>query len=495
MESKSIKSQLTSLVAVLTVFLLAVVLLAVEGMRHIESGLRTVYEDRVIPMQQIANVRYAYSVRVMGSLHQLEAGRLSWDQAAANIGDAEANAAHEWKAYLGTFLTEEEKRLIAEYEPLARTRGTVLAKANAMIKAGDMDTLKRFIAGEIYPAVESAAMKLGELSALQEEVTKQVYEDAAAAYRMWVRIFLLLLLLGAGVGAGIGMAVMRRVSAPIVMLQQAAERLAQGDLTARAPTQGNHELGQLAGAFNAMAESLQGIAAERKQTEQAREHLVRDLELLSERLAMTQEEERRKITYALHEELGQELAALKVYVEMSRPDGGMGPGSPLDVALTVTTHAMERIRKLVLDLDSQELEDFGLHAAMRNYCGRETVVGGWNMHIDAPTIDVQAPRPVERACFRVLQEALRNVLHHAQASEVWVELHQRAGELELGIRDNGIGFDPNAVRDEKKHEGGSQGLLLMQIRAKQVGGSVEIKSTAGAGTEIRVVFRSDAALA
>ena len=159
----------------------------------------------------------------------------------------------------------------------------------------------------------------------------------------------------------------------------------------------------------------------------------------------------------------------------------------------MAVHATERVRKLVLDLEPRELADFGLHAAVRTYCREQAAAGGWNLHIDAPKPDVRAPRAVERVCFRVLQEGLSNVLHHAQATEVWVHVYQGADKLELWIRDNGIGFDRNALREENRREGRSLGLFGMQIRAKQIGGSVEIKSMAGAGTEVRAVFPLPAA--
>jgi signal transduction histidine kinase len=143
---------------------------------------------------------------------------------------------------------------------------------------------------------------------------------------------------------------------------------------------------------------------------------------------------------------------------------------------------------LVLDLEPRELEDFGLNAAVRVFCEAPAVVCGWNLHIDAPEPDLRAPRPVERACFRVLQEGLNNVVYHAKASEVWIDLHHGADKLELVLRDNGIGFDRDAVREDNGREEASLGLFAMQMRAKQVGGSVAIKSVPGGGTEIRAVF-------
>jgi signal transduction histidine kinase len=233
---------------------------------------------------------------------------------------------------------------------------------------------------------------------------------------------------------------------------------------------------------------------ERRRAEQVREQLMRQLELLSERLATAQEEERGKIAYELHEELGQELTALKFYLQMLGPgSGGTEAKTPQEEALALAVHATERVRKLVLDLEPPELADFGLHAAVRVYCQRQAVAGGWNLHIDAPKPEIRAPRQVERACFRVLQEGLSNVLNHAQATEVWVDLHQGADELELGIRDNGIGFDSSAACEADRRDGGCLGLFGMQIRAKQVGGSVEIKSTAAEGTAVRAVFPLPAA--
>lgn len=229
---------------------------------------------------------------------------------------------------------------------------------------------------------------------------------------------------------------------------------------------------------------------ERRQVEQMREQLVRQLESLSGRLATAQEEERRRIAYELHEELGQEVSTLKLYLQMlAPPGGGTEAGAHHEQAITVTVHALERIRKLVLDLEPPELAAFGLYSAVRTYCQQQAEAGGWTLSIDAPKPDVRVPPPVELACFRILQEALNNVQQHAGASEVQVALRQAAAELVLTVRDDGNGFDRNAVGEDIRHdEGGGLGLFGMQIRARPVGGVVEIKSIPGAGTEVRAVF-------
>jgi two-component system sensor histidine kinase UhpB len=227
---------------------------------------------------------------------------------------------------------------------------------------------------------------------------------------------------------------------------------------------------------------------ERKRAEQVREQLTRQLQSLTERLAMAQEDERGRIAHELHEQLGQELTTLKLYLQM------LGPGSSdTDAAnshkeaLAMAVHATERVRKLVLDLEPPELTHFGLHAAVRGYSQRQAMAGGWKLNLEVPKPKMRASRSVERACFRLLQEGMSNILLHAQASEVWVRLHHGANELELSIRDNGIGFDCGEA-DGNMGDGGSLGLFGMQIRAKLAGGWMRIESAPGAGTEVRAVF-------
>ena len=91
------------------------------------------------------------------------------------------------------------------------------------------------------------------------------------------------------------------------------------------------------------------------------------------------------------------------------------------------------------------------------------------------------------ACFRVVQEALTNVVRHARARQVWVELRQRDDEIELTIRDDGIGFDPETARRRATH-GESFGLLGIKERAELLGGRTAIHSRVGDGTHVHAFF-------
>jgi signal transduction histidine kinase len=94
---------------------------------------------------------------------------------------------------------------------------------------------------------------------------------------------------------------------------------------------------------------------------------------------------------------------------------------------------------------------------------------------------------IETECFRVAQEALTNVVRHAQANKMSVELRKEAGQLHLRVCDDGVGFDVAAVR-EQAVSGVSLGLLSMEERAALAGGGLEFKSAPQNGTEVHAWF-------
>jgi signal transduction histidine kinase len=94
---------------------------------------------------------------------------------------------------------------------------------------------------------------------------------------------------------------------------------------------------------------------------------------------------------------------------------------------------------------------------------------------------------IETECFRIAQESLTNVVRHARAHTVTVELHTKDGRLHLGVRDDGVGFDVVPVR-EQAVRGASLGLLSMEERAALAGGGLEFKSAPGQGTDVQAWF-------
>jgi signal transduction histidine kinase len=209
------------------------------------------------------------------------------------------------------------------------------------------------------------------------------------------------------------------------------------------------------------------------------------LKVLSRRLMMAQEEERRRLAIELHDELGQVLTAVKINLDSME---GAALTDSVVVRLKAATEcvdqAMQRVRDLALDLRPSVLDDLGLPAALRWYADRFARNAQVEVHVSIDAIPDLEPE-VETACFRVTQEALTNVARHARARHVWLDLHLLAEGLELRIRDDGIGFDGAAART-RATRGGSMGVLGMEERVSLVAGELVLVTRPDGGTEVIV---------
>jgi two-component system sensor histidine kinase UhpB len=239
---------------------------------------------------------------------------------------------------------------------------------------------------------------------------------------------------------------------------------------------------------------------ERQRTQLALERLNRELEhsherlrALSRRLLEVQEEERGRLARDLHDDIGQALTALKIQLEsVPRTGAEPGPRSRIDECIETTRHTIERVRQLSLSLRPSQLDDLGLAAALRSHLDRQARVAGLVSHFDALEAPAELAADTETACFRVAQEAITNVLRHAQARNLWLHLAMVAGKLVLSVRDDGRGFDVESVR-RRAGAAGSLGVLGMEERVALVGGSFELRSLPGKGTVMLATFPLTAA--
>lgn len=215
---------------------------------------------------------------------------------------------------------------------------------------------------------------------------------------------------------------------------------------------------------------------ERKRAEEELGQRAHQLEVLSRKLIEAQEAERRAIARELHDDFGQVLSALKMNLRRLQRD------DPESTALV--DGAIARMRDLAQALRPPMLDELGLEAALREHVKRETRRAGLAFRLTLVPVDQRPPAAIAITCFRVAQEALTNVIRHAEARLVEIELRKVNGDLQLVVRDDGRGFDVHAARERAIH-GGSQGLLSLQERVALAGGKLEIDSTPGRGTTVR----------
>jgi signal transduction histidine kinase len=242
-----------------------------------------------------------------------------------------------------------------------------------------------------------------------------------------------------------------------------------------------------------LAPAVRRALAERQERER---HLAtsRALELsqerlraLSRRLLEVQEDERRRLARDLHDDLGQALTALKIQLESLARVPASGVAPRLAECVATTGHALERVRQLSLSLRPLQLDDLGLAAALRSHLDRQASLGRLTPHFETAQVPASVSPEIETACFRVAQEAINNVLRHAGARNLWVRLSSDAGRLALSVRDDGAGFDLDAAR-RRAAAGGSLGVVGMEERVAQAGGSFELRTRPGRGTEMLATF-------
>ncbi len=232
---------------------------------------------------------------------------------------------------------------------------------------------------------------------------------------------------------------------------------------------------------------------ERKRAEEELKDSRGRLRALSRRLIETQEAERRRIARELHDEIGQELTALKINLQAGqRPGDDAGLAFRLGDSLTIVERAIQQVRDMALALRPSLLDDLGLVAALRWFVDHQAQRSGFEAHLEAEPARIRVSPEVEIGCYRIVQEAVTNIVRHARARNVRVELALGEGELRLRIHDDGVGFDVGAARVRASH-GASMGLLTMWERARLLGGELEMISTPGQGTEVRASFPAGSA--
>lgn len=203
------------------------------------------------------------------------------------------------------------------------------------------------------------------------------------------------------------------------------------------------------------------------------------------RITEAQEEERLRIARDLHDDTAQELVGLVRRLEQLRSAGDATISRPVDELLEKARATLHSVRRYSRDLRPSVLDDLGLLAALEMVVegvdGR--LAGGARLQVGGEPR--RLPAPVELALFRIAQEALRNVEKHAEATSVTVELDFREEAVRLGVSDDGRGFAvPRNVSDLARM--GKLGLLGMKERAELVGGSFELSSSRGRGTNLAV---------
>jgi len=222
----------------------------------------------------------------------------------------------------------------------------------------------------------------------------------------------------------------------------------------------------------------------RKQAEEGLRSAHTRLQQLSREMIRVRDSERRHLARELHDEIGQNLAALRINMQLLHDsDGATDESRRIDDSISIIDRILEEVRDLSLSLRPPLLNEAGLAAALGSYIKDQSERSGLLIDFSS-TVDGLSVRPeVALALFRISQEALTNALRYAYAERVTVSLDRVEDDIRLVIQDNGVGI---AHSPEDSGPRPKLGLLGMEERTAQLGGRFSVSSTPGDGTVVSV---------
>ncbi|MEQ9569732.1 MAG: sensor histidine kinase [Longimicrobiales bacterium] len=269
--------------------------------------------------------------------------------------------------------------------------------------------------------------------------------------------------------------ILRFALAPLRSIEEAARRVEFGDLEARAPVSAvaDRSLARLGRVFNDM---LDAISRNRLR--------LRRLAAGSVRAA---EEERKRLSRELHDDTAQRLAALILRLRAVRNEiHDPAVDRRLEAFRSELVDIVESIRRYARGLRPPALDDAGFEAAVRGL-GRGMAEVGLDVEVTVGRLPAGMTESVELPLYRMIQEALSNVVRHAGTREATLRMDSQDGSLAVTVTDRGVGFDVGREWDR----GRGLGLFGLRERAEQLGATLDVSSAPGVGTTVRIALPLD----
>lgn len=287
----------------------------------------------------------------------------------------------------------------------------------------------------------------------------------------------------------------RHVVMPTVQLTAAAQRMAEGNLESPIGVTAQDEVGKLAENLDAMRQQLRLAYRQVEQTNQELESQVMErtarLDEVLAKLISAQEEERRRLARELHDEMAQTLSALSIALDRIRDglrDDPRQAVEQLTEAKMIASQLLEETRRLILDLRPAALDDLGLGPAIRWYVETHLEEQGISATVEVAQPISRLSKHLEASLFRVIQEAVNNIIKHANAAHVIVRLTFEDSVAHVVVADDGRGFDAERALTLDGRSGENIGIIGMQERVRLLGGRLRIRSQPGQGTQVEITI-------
>ena len=282
--------------------------------------------------------------------------------------------------------------------------------------------------------------------------------------------------------------VARGISKPLNRLIDGVHAIGGGEVAEKLPVETKDEIGLLAEAFNDMSESLKRREDDLKRANKELLTQHEERKILSKRLIDLLERDRDQVAIELHDHIGQILTSLKINLEVIQGQLGSehsGLESRIRISRERAVQALRDTKNISRGLKPSILDSLGLISSLRELFNEIETDTGIIIKFFTRKVPNRFEKEKELAIYRIVQEALNNIIKHAHASTVFANLIRKDDKLSLSIEDNGVGFDLEKAMKIASGKG-PLGLLIMKERAVQLHGEFNIESDIGKGTHLLV---------
>ncbi|MDH4263274.1 MAG: methyl-accepting chemotaxis protein [Spirochaetia bacterium] len=245
LKNMKIGIRLYLLVIVMVSVTVIIAFLGITGMKHINNGLATVYNDRVVPLKQLKEIADHYGIDIPGALQKARLGKISYDEAIKIINDNKDDIKKNWDAYLGTVLVKEEEQLVGILKPLMSDADQFFDKLVTEMKNNDKANFNKSVDDNMFTYIDPIGLNMDKITALQLDVSKEVFNESTAQYNQNFMISVIVAIAGLIISIFLAWFIITSITNPINLVLSIFHNMAGGDLTNKIEVTTKDETGLL----------------------------------------------------------------------------------------------------------------------------------------------------------------------------------------------------------------------------------------------------------
>jgi methyl-accepting chemotaxis protein len=247
------------LVGLSSILMIGIGILGISGIKQGNDGLASVYNDRVVPLEQLKIIADMYAVNIVDTSHKVRNGNIAWAEGIKNVDEAVKTINKNWKAYLSTQMAVEEQKLIDEITPLIKKSDASTAKLRGLLEKQDKQGLMEFTIKELYPSIDPVSDLFSKLVNLQLTESKKIFESAESSYLTIRAVTIGVIFGGLLLAILFALWTIKSITRPVSMCVEMIQEMGMGHLGMRLKMEQKDELGIMAVTMDKFADDLQKI--------------------------------------------------------------------------------------------------------------------------------------------------------------------------------------------------------------------------------------------